>query len=151
VKERKICPTCHQEIKPKSTGRICWDCKQTIRRHEHWHVGPDSRIRHNECPFEPAQPAAPVRAIGSEPGLLASVGRPLTITEAEWTVPIEGTVDQRSHGFLVKSSVSIGEPVTLAEIKKMATAAYASTPAETVTVNQVRGGLLQDPEAGHGL
>lgn len=126
MNQPKICPTCHQVIAPKKPARLCGDCCQVIRRHEHWHVGPDSRIRHNDCPPRPKVTKVEVRR--DAPSLFEQRPQVLTITEVDQPIPVnpgkcreipvEGRVPEIAQ-------TRIGRAMTLAEIKEVATAAYA--------------------------
>ncbi len=119
MNQPKVCPACHQVITLAKPGRICGDCGETIRRCEHWHVGPDSRIRHNVCPPQPkATAVTKIEVRRDAPNLFEQRPQVLTVTEVDWPVPVKGRVPEIAQ-------TRIGRAMTLAEIKEVATAAYA--------------------------
>jgi hypothetical protein len=135
-KPDKICPTCHQMIQPKSNGRICWDCKEPIRRNERWHIGRDSRVYHNSCSGTIPSSEALIRVMdGIAAGVKPMLALPaLTIREVD-PAPVPpkmasgvsvSRIPPSAKMAKARAAAASGRPknVTLAEIRSMATAAY---------------------------
>ena len=130
MNQPKVCPTCHRVILPKKPDRLCGDCGQVIRRHEHWHVGPDSRIRHNQCPPRIISSSPNVRkvTVRQDQRVLFTIDKipPLTIWEAAPALvdeQVRKAEPERApklpaHVPLQNCRSVIGPVVTLAEIKK---------------------------------
>jgi len=45
---RDRCPTCGQPIGPWKPTKVCWKCKQPIRKGHKWHFV-NSRAEHRSC------------------------------------------------------------------------------------------------------
>ena len=130
--EPKLCPTCHQVIRPKGS-RICGDCHQMIRRCEKWHVGPDSRIRHNDCPPIPRPDLVSKLPVERQDtaGLFPPAYRPLTITEADPRLLPPSVVTVTTDIDLASARIS-GRSMTLDEIRELATASYAVSTSQLI-------------------